>query len=94
MNNDFLKKQIITYMGNKRKFVTMIGNIVDNIKRELNETDLVLADGFSGSGIIARLFKIKASSLYVNDIAGYAETLNKCYLSTPSNAFLACVKLL
>ena len=50
MNNDFLKKQIITYMGNKRKFVTMIGNIVDNIKRELNETDLVLADGFSGSG--------------------------------------------
>jgi len=91
MNDDYLKKQIITYMGNKRKFVTMIGEIVDNVKKELNK-DLVLADGFSGSGIIARLFKTKASSLHVNDIAGYSETLNRCYLSTPSNKKLDKIK--
>ena len=84
MNKKFLSKQIITYMGNKRKFVTIIGKIVDNVKEELNGKDLVLADGFSGSGIIARLFKIKGVSLHVNDIAGYSETLNKCYLSTPT----------
>ena len=84
MNENFLKKQIITYMGNKRKFVTIISKIVDDVKQELNNKDLVLADGFSGSGIIARLFKIKAVSLHVNDIAGYSETLNKCYLSTPT----------
>jgi adenine-specific DNA-methyltransferase len=84
MNEKFLRKQIITYMGNKRKFVTIIGKIVDNVKEELNGKDLVLADGFSGSGIIARLFKIKGVSLHVNDIAGYSETLNKCYLSTPT----------
>ncbi len=86
MNDDFLKRQIITYMGNKRKFISIIGNIIDNIKVELNTNNLVLADGFSGSGIISRLFKIKADSLHVNDIAGYSETLNRCYLSTPSTA--------
>ena len=84
MNENFLRKQILTYMGNKRKFVTIISKIVDDVKHELNNKDLVLADGFSGSGIIARLFKIKGVSLYVNDIAGYSETLNKCYLSTPT----------
>ena len=84
MNENFLRKQIITYMGNKRKFVTIISKIVDDVKQELNDKDLVLADGFSGSGIIARLFKIKGVSLHVNDIAGYSETLNKCYLSTPT----------
>ena len=91
MNDDYLKKQIITYMGNKRKFVTIIGDIVDNIQKELNK-DLVLADGFSGSGIISRLFKTKAKTLYVNDIAGYSETLNKCYLSTPSKKTLMTIK--
>ena len=84
MNDDFLRQQIITYMGSKRKFISTIGNIIDNIKLELNTDKLVLADGFSGSGIISRLFKIKADSLHVNDIAGYSETLNHCYLSTPS----------
>ena len=59
MDDKFLKKQIITYMGNKRKFVSIIGKILDNIKHELNGKDLVLADGFAGSGIISRLFKIK-----------------------------------
>ena len=46
MNENFLKKQIITYMGNKRKFVTIISKIVDDVKQELNNKDLVLADGF------------------------------------------------
>ena len=72
-------------MGNKRKFISIIGNIIDNVKIELNTDNLVLADGFSGSGIISRLFKIKADSLHVNDIAGYSETLNRCYLINSLN---------
>uniref|UniRef100_A0A6C0C4M4 Methyltransferase n=1 Tax=viral metagenome TaxID=1070528 RepID=A0A6C0C4M4_9ZZZZ len=84
MNDVYLRKQIITYMGNKRKFISIIGQIIDDIKTELNADNLVLADGFSGSGIISRLLKVKGDSLYVNDIAGYSETLNKCYLSSPS----------
>lgn len=37
MNDDYFKTQIITYMGNKRKFVTIIGDIVDNIQKELKK---------------------------------------------------------
>ena len=92
MNDDFLKKQIITYMGNKRKFIKIIGEIVDNVKQELNDQPLVLADGFSGSGIISRLFKTKAQMLYTNDIAGYSQTLNKCFLSTPTNKQIATMR--
>ena len=83
MNADYLKKQIITYMGNKRKLLTQISEIIDMIVQELGN-DLTCADAFSGSGIVSRLLKTKSKMLYVNDIAGYSETLNKCYLDTPS----------
>ena len=83
MNTDYLKSQIITYMGNKRKLLAQIGDIADMVAEKLGR-DITCADAFSGSGIVSRLLKTKASTLYVNDIAGYSETLNKCYLDTPS----------
>jgi len=80
----YLKTQIITYMGNKRKIIPYINDIINEIKKELTTNKLTIADGFSGSGIVSRLFTYHASELYVNDLAGYSETLNKCYLSSPS----------
>ena len=79
----FLKKQIITYMGNKRKLLGKISDIVDMILSELNQDTIVAADVFSGSGIVSRLLKTKVNTLYSNDLAGYSKTLNQCYLSTP-----------
>lgn len=83
--NDYLTKQIITYMGNKRKLLSNINTVVDEIQDILKKDNLIIGDGFSGSGITSRLFKTKANKLYVNDIAGYSKTLNNCYLSTPNN---------
>jgi len=80
----FFKNQIITYMGNKRKLLNDISNVIDIIKGELNKNDLISADAFSGSGIVSRLLKTKSNTLYSNDIAGYALTLNKCFLSNPT----------
>ena len=80
----YLKTQIITYMGNKRKIIHCINDVINEIKKELNCDRLTIGDGFSGSGIVSRLFTYHASELYVNDLAGYSETLNKCYLSAPS----------
>ena len=82
MNDNFLKKQIITYMGNKRKLIPAISNVIDMIRRELDQPSLTTADAFSGSGIVSRLLKTKSDQLYVNDLAGYSTTLNTCYLST------------
>ena len=83
MNDLYLKKQIITYMGNKRKLLGQISEIIEMVKSELGG-EIISGDAFSGSGIVSRLLKTKSKKLFVNDIAGYSETLNKCYLDTPS----------
>ena len=83
---NYLRDQIITYMGNKRKFVGIVGDIIDTLTDKVGH-QLTIAEGFSGSGILSRLFKEKATALYVNDTAGYSNTLSHCFLATPSPAF-------
>jgi adenine-specific DNA-methyltransferase len=84
MNEEYLKTQIITYMGNKRKLLPIIEENIEKIKMKINKQDLITGDAFSGSGIVSRLLKTKSKELYSNDIAGYSCTLNNCYLSSPS----------
>ncbi len=82
-NNDYLKKHIITYLGNKRKLIFNIEDIVKRIYEE-KKNKLIIGDGFSGSGIVSRLFKRYASKLYVNDLSYYSKILNYCFLSNIS----------
>lgn len=89
---DFLKNQIITYMGNKRKLISNISDILDFIMKELNQPEISAADAFSGSGIVSRLLKTRVSTLYTNDLAGYSKTLNQCYLSTPTPGEITNIK--
>lgn len=84
---EYLTKQIITYMGNKRKILPFIEDILQNIKQELKQHTLTCMDGFSGSGIVSRLLKLHSKELYVNDIAGYSKILNTSFLSNVSNEF-------
>ena len=72
-------------MGNKRKLLKQIEEVVDKIQSELGKNALTIGDGFSGSGIVSRMLKTKAKELYVNDIAGYSKTLNECYLANPTS---------
>lgn len=82
--NDYLTTQIITYMGNKRKLLDKIENVLINLEKKEGKK-LSIGDGFSGSGIVSRLFKRHADKLYTNDIADYSETLNKCFLNNISD---------
>jgi adenine-specific DNA-methyltransferase len=84
----YYTEQIITYMGNKRKIICHIECIINTIKDDLLKDKLTMGDGFSGSGIISRLFKNHASQLYTNDLAGYSKTINQCYLSNPNVSML------
>jgi len=92
MEEEYFTKQILTYMGNKRTFLHQIDLIISFIKSELGENNINIAEGFTGSGIVTRLFKNRVmsdndssqelKSLYVNDMAGYSKTLNECYLTS------------
>ena len=84
-NKEFLTKQIITYLGNKRSLLDFIGNAVDVVKKELNQDKLSTFDVFSRSGIVARYLKQYSSELYVNDFEDYSKTINLCYLTNKEN---------
>ena len=78
--------QIVTYMGNKRKLLRQIDDVVTCVLEELGNPHPVIAELFSGSGVVSRLLLTHAHELHVNDIAPFAEALSECYLpsQTPS----------
>ncbi len=80
---DYYKKQVITYLGNKRKFIRKIDEVIKKIRQDLGVEKLNIGEGFSGSGIVSRLFKnrVNGGSFYVNDISSYSKVLNDCYLT-------------
>jgi len=88
----YKSSQIITYMGNKRKLLSYIETEIDEIQKKLGSLPLKIGDGFSGSGVVSRLLKTKATDLYANDLAGYSKTLNDCYLANPTKTELTKIK--
>ena len=92
-NQDFLTKQLITYIGNKRGLIPPILNAVEKVKRELSKDKLILADVFAGSGVVSRSFKRYASKLYANDFERYSYISIYCHLSNPSDVPMDQLKL-
>lgn len=60
---DYLSRQLITYIGNKRVLLGHIGNAVAKVKKRLGKDRLRILDGFSGSGVVSRYFKAQAARL-------------------------------
>jgi adenine-specific DNA-methyltransferase len=81
----FLKDQLITYLGNKRKLLNFIGNSVKEILEIEKKEKCKIFDGFSGSGVVSRYLKQFSSELYTNDFEEYASCINSCYLSNKSD---------
>ncbi len=83
-NPDYLSRQLITYIGNKRSLIGQIGNAVERVKRRLGKERLRCLDLFSGSGVVARLLKGHASLIVSNDFEDYAAVIGRCYLTNRS----------
>jgi len=81
---EFLTKQLITYIGNKRALLDFIGSGIKKVQEKLQKTKLKIFDVFSGSGIAARYFKQFSDLLIVNDLEKYSAVINECYLSNES----------
>jgi len=81
---DYLSRQLITYIGNKRALLGQIGSAVEQVKRRLGKRRLRVFDAFSGSGVVSRFLKAHASHLISNDIEDYAAVTGRCYLRNRS----------
>lgn len=79
-NKDFLKDQLITYLGNKRSLIKFIDNVVQIVKQDLGKDKLLIVDGFSGSGAVARYFKEHSFLLITNDLEKYSKIINQSFL--------------
>jgi adenine-specific DNA-methyltransferase len=89
---EYLSRQLITYLGNKRALLDFIGLGLEAAKRRLSKSRLSAFDVFSGSGIVSRYLKAHASLLIANDLERYAEVANSCYLSNRSELDLPALR--
>ena len=79
--SDFVLQPMITYIGNKRKLVPWI---VEVIEETIGSHSLRIFDGFAGSGVVSRALMPFCSELHTNDMEYYSYVLLRCFLETPS----------
>lgn len=84
-NPRFLSEQLITYIGNKRALLPMIGRGAEAVKQRLGNKKLRIFDAFAGSGVVSRYLKQFSSCLFCNDLEKYSSILNTCYLSNEAD---------
>lgn len=83
-NPDYLCRQLITYIGNKRALLAPIAESVAQVKRRLGKERLRVLDAFSGSGVVSRFLKAHASLIVSNDLEDYATAISRCFLRNRS----------
>lgn len=86
---EYLSRQLITYIGNKRALLGHIAAAVEQVKHRLGKARLRIFDAFSGSGVVSRYFKAHADLLISNDMEQYAAATARCYLSNRGEVDLA-----
>ena len=82
--NRFVFQTMLTCIGNKRKLVSNIREIVDEVRGVLQKDRLNLVDGFAGSTVVSRELSNVANRLYTNDLELYSYLMAQCFLVPPS----------
>jgi adenine-specific DNA-methyltransferase len=85
---DYLSRQLVTYIGNKRALLGHIAPALERIRDRLGKRKLRALDAFAGSGAVSRFFKAHCTYLASNDIEHYAEVLARCHLANRSEVDL------
>ena len=89
---EFLSRQLITYIGNKRALLDFIGKGISIVQKRLDKKKLKTFDVFSGSGIVSRFLKQYSSFLIANDLEKYSTVINECYLSNQDELDIPLLK--
>lgn len=77
--NKYLYEQLISYIGNKRKLIPFIEQVLLERWGERPE-GLTFLDLFAGSGVVSRLARSMGYRVIANDWESYAAQINRCYL--------------
>jgi adenine-specific DNA-methyltransferase len=80
----FIHQPMFTYLGNKRKLLDGITDMVNNVKNKLGKDKLKIMDGFTGSTVVARSLLEHSEELHTNDIELYSYIASNCFLNKPS----------
>ena len=80
----FVHQSMLTCIGNKRKLVSHIMNVIGQLKGKIGAPLLRTADLFTGSGVVARALANISSHVYTNDLEPYAHLMSQCFLHTPT----------
>ena len=83
-HNKFVYQTMLTCIGNKRKLVSYIRDIVDEVRVILSKDKLNIVDGFAGSSVVSRELSYLSNNLYTNDMELYSYLMAYCYLVIPS----------
>ena len=84
MKEEYILQNMMTCIGNKRKLLNYIENIIEEIKILLNKDKLVIMDAFIGSSVVSRMLSYHSSKLITNDLEKYSYIMGLCYLKTPN----------
>ena len=82
----YLTQQIIAYIGNKRKLLSLIYQALEASALDLH-APLRFADLFSGSGVVSRFAKQLGFEVYCNDWEPYAEVLSRGFVALDKSEF-------
>lgn len=78
---EYLTKQIIAYIGNKRKLLFLIFKALEQTGIELKD-GLKFADFFCGSGVVSRFAKSLGFEVFCNDWESYATVIAEGFVKT------------
>ncbi|WP_219844426.1 DNA adenine methylase [Microbacterium sp. MYb66] len=83
---EFLSRQLITYLGNKRALGKHLARAVGTVRERLGGRPLRTVDLFSGTGYVARFLKQHSSRVIANDLELYSYEVNRCFLTNREDA--------
>jgi adenine-specific DNA-methyltransferase len=80
----YVYQTMLTCIGNKRKLVNNIHDIMLEVSTLLSKPKLTIVDGFAGSSVVSRNLSYISNMIYTNDLELYSYLMSKCYLITPT----------
>jgi len=85
-HSNFVYQTMLTCIGNKRKLVSNIRSIIDDVRTLLSKDRLNIVDGFAGSSVVSRELTFVSENLYTNDLELYSYLMAYCYLVNPNDS--------